>query len=70
MMVTTLRWIMAQWRGMQHTIKSTLEDVRLHEHITVLGAKVRVALEHLGNILLARSHRGSGNHVCAMFLRM
>lgn len=44
------------------TIRTTLEDIRLHQHIAILGSSVRVTPEHLRNVLLAGSESTSGDH--------
>lgn len=45
------------------TVIPPLVDVGFHKNITVLRPQMRVALEHLADIFLARSHFDLTNHV-------
>lgn len=55
--------------GKKRTVHATLEDVGLHQHIAVLGAEVRGALQHLLDVILLAGARGSIHHGCDRMAR-
>lgn len=53
----------------KRTVHATLKDVRLHQHIAVLGAEVRRALQHLLDVILLAGARRSIHHGCNRMAR-